>query len=140
MLTLVPFNRGAFVPRHLSTKLAKYMVRVLTRNCFDSEITNTLESCVSLFFFSIFFFSPFSSLELTRKRRSVRFFCRSFVIKINLNPSLSCTYKDDQIRGINPLLSKNIFLEGHPVIKIRNFFRIVSILSLCFEIKIKLRL
>lgn len=56
MLTLVPFSRGAFVPRHLSTKLAKYMVRVLTRNCFDSEITNTLESCVSLFFFSIFFF------------------------------------------------------------------------------------
>lgn len=123
----VAFNRGGFVPRHLSTKLAKYIRFSCEIVSILGEITNTLGS-YSLFFFSFFFIS---SLELTRRRRSVRFAAHLLLKLISIH---HCPGHKGSDRGINPLRSKNIFLEGQPVIKIRNS------LSYCIDPCLKIKL
>lgn len=123
----VAFNRGGFVPRHLSTKLAKY----IRFSCPDAKL---FQFSVKLrirwdrtpsFFFSFFFIS---SLELTRRRRSVRFAAHLLLKLISIH---HCPGHKGSDRGINPLRSKNIFLEGQPVIKIRNS------LSYCIDLMLE---
>ena len=80
------------------------------------------------FFFSFFFIS---SLELTRRRRSVRFAAHLLLKLISIH---HCPGHKGSDRGINPLRSKNIFLEGQPVIKIRNS------LSYCIDPCLKIKL
>ena len=82
----VAFNRGGFVPRHLSAKLAKY----IRFSCPNAKLFQfSVLGSYSLFFFFLFFYLE----SRVNTKETICSVCRSFVIKINLNPSLSWTQR-----------------------------------------------
>lgn len=125
MLTLLLTEVASFrviCPRNLRNIFG---FRALTRNCFNSRWNYEYVGIVLPLFFSFFFIS---SLELTRRRRSVRFAAHLLLKLISIH---HCPGHKGSDRGINPLRSKNIFLEGQPVIKIRNS------LSYCIDLMLE---